>query len=245
MKKALKIGAVVIGVLLIISLIVFIFFPGLPNVIKVSFKYDHMYDTVPKFEKSPVPEYYESYNISGIKFKAPKGASLSETGHVLRGDDGSSFVVMKNSRSQQEELMENIDLGDYLEEEFTKDELAHYFKKLGRSVPTNDLWYAKDEFKPTDGLRMRGKDAEIFLYYADNKDGAYKMEDSYKLSGDGFTAYVSTLLDSELLPVGNSKTKLWTVLLYPENDDDTEYFIMVRAVTDDECKERISSIELE
>lgn len=257
MKKALKIGGVVLGIILVAALVIFIFFPGIFTYFKVKHKYSHINDSLSKFESLVVPDAFDGFTLNGIKLKMPYGSERQVNdivysdgskkpiaSNIIRYKDKitilikkSSFSEMRKIHEQTSELLESYDT----EEDFSDDEYKHYFDSIDESMPRNSterIWYNKNKLKASDCLRLRGKDMEVFKYLAECKDAAYDAEITYIKDIPGCDCYVSQNLLEEY------KGNLWSVFIYPENDEDTYYYIMIRGNDEETIKQIISSIEL-
>lgn len=257
MKKAVKISGVILGVILIIALVIFIFFPGIFTYFKVKHKYSHIDDSLGKFEKLIVPDAFDAFTINGVKLKMPygskrqtydltytDGSTRPEYSNIIRYKDEITILTKKSSFSEMKKLSEQaselIELSD-TEEEFSEDEFRHYFNSVDEPIPQNSterIWYNKNKLKASDCLRLRGKDMEVFKYLAECKDAAYDAEITYINDIPGCDCYVSQNLLEEF------KGNLWSVFIYPENDEDTYYYIMIRGKDEETIKQIISSIEL-
>lgn len=257
MKKAMKIGGVVLGIILVAALVIFIFFPGIFTYFKVKHKYDHIDDSLGKFEYSDVPVTFKDFTVNGVKLKMPYGSERHLTdisysdgskgqiaSDIIRYKDEITILIKKSSFSEMKKLSEQasalLEISD-TEEEFSEDEYRHYFDSVDEPMPRNSterIWYNKNKLKASDCLRLRGRDMEVFKYLAECKDAAYDAEITYIKDISGCKCYVSQNLLEEY------KGNLWSVFIYPENDEDTYYYVMIRGKGDETIKQIISSIEL-
>lgn len=264
MKKAVKISGVILGVIMIIALVIFIFFPGIFTYFKVKHKYSHIDDSLEKFEKLIVPDAFDAFTINGVKLKMPygskrqtydltysDGSTRPEYSNIIRYKDEISVMITQNSISEQKKLLEQAEqsgsldnlkaeLGDDYWEDFSDDEYKHYFDSVGDTVPRDDgsrVFYTKDKLKASDCLHLRGRDMEIFKYLAECKDDAYEAEKSYILDISNCKAYIS----QDFLFYNG---KLWTVFIYPKYNEDIKYFAIIRGDDEEMIKQIISSIEL-
>ena len=110
MNRPIKIGAAVLGALLIAALVIFIFFPGLPTYMSVKHKYKEIDRTVPEFVRSDVPDSYEEYTLRGVTFRVPadwKGKSAIDGGNITSyrsPDEKSTISVLKSDKATHDLL---------------------------------------------------------------------------------------------------------------------------------------------
>lgn len=238
MKKALTIGGIVLGVLLIGWLIIMIFVPGLFTYIRVKHKYKHIDDRLETFVTVAVPQDFTQHTIEGVKISVPDSYSQGSSEHILR-DGEKSVMVMSMDMSALGSYYDPWDSFKYEESDYRS-----YFRAVGAEFPSvykpsaDILWYEKDVLTSKDCLKLRGRNRKIFLELAENKDGSYKMEDSWKLPISGGTVYVSQSKENDLVSYD-----YWSVEAYPENGGSEYFFIMLRGESEEVTKQMISSIE--
>ncbi len=254
MKKALKITLIsIISLIAVSALVIFVFFPGLPTYIKVKFKYDDIDRTITEFEKVYIPESFDAYNIEGVSVKVPFDFEPAGTGKQLKSSDGEGVVALiKNDSLETKRLLEkyadsdlDIDTDPWKYYEYEKEDYEHYFSTIGEEFP-NDynassdiLWYIKGRLTAKDCLKLRGRDIDVFLELAESKKSSWDMENAWKISGEGFIAYVAENI------TGDYDENFWTVTIYPESSKTVNYFGIIRGADDNVTKQIISSISLQ
>lgn len=248
MKKTLKITGIIIGILLIAALVIFIFFPGLPTYFKVKTEYQHINDTISDFEKVTVPSYFDTYVIKGVKLKVPYDYSLTKTESGLRSsDEKATLYVIESSPTKYTDILdeysdEEYDPWEYYE--YEEDDYRSFFAAVDDTYPDDYhasselLWYIKDRLTAETCLKLRGRDMDVFLEFAEIKDGAWEMENVWKISGSNFSGYASENI------TGDYDVPFWTVNLYPEGSDNNYYFMIIRGADEGIIRQIISSIEL-
>lgn len=261
MKKPIIIGGCVLGFLITAALIIFIFFPGLPTYLKVKHKYDHIDELVPEFKKTDVPSDYVSRTLDGVKFSIPSywvGESAIdgyEASSYISGEDSRIFVLDTDYKmyAELQDEYKNI-LGDEYNEDdiydpwksfkYKEADYRHFYKEIGVDLPQYGLAYTmvfnnRDSFTAKDSLKLRGKDKDVFLALAEDKENAVGMENMWKTKGNGFTAYIGQEIYSGY--DGN----LWVVTIFPDNNKNAVYTVNLKCPDATEAKQIISSIELE
>ncbi|MBQ9899277.1 MAG: hypothetical protein IJM44_07490 [Ruminococcus sp.] len=244
MKKALTIGGIVLGILLVGWLAIVIFCPGLFTYISVKHKYEHIDDRLSTFAAVQVPSDFVTYTVGSVKISVPSSYSQGSTEHILR--DGDKVVMIMDFDNAElaglsSELLKNWGM----EDEFSESDYRSYFKAVGAEYPSvykpsaDILWYEKDVLTSKDCLKLRGRDRKVFKTLADNKEEAYKMEDSWKLPLSGGTAYASQSRENDLVNYA-----YWTATIYPDNSGAVYYTLMIRGESDEVTKQMLSSIEL-
>ncbi len=247
MKKFFTVGGIAFGVLLIAALVILIFFPGLPTYFNVKKEFEHIDDTIPRFETVEVPVDYETYTVKGVSFKMPKGAEtagLTGSKYVYGGEV--SVMVMESDTYADEQVMKEYDpeydqwqYYDHEEKQF-----RHFFRTISEPYPdraeaSNDiLWFIKGKLDSKMCLKLRGDDKDIFLELAEDKEEAYEAENTYRINGSGFSGYASESLGT-IVADG-----LWTVNIYPDGGGSKYYFMMITGDNEEMKMQAISSIEL-
>ncbi len=261
MKKPLIIGGTILGFLLAASLVIFIFFPGLPTYLKVKHKYDHIDETVAEFKKTDVPSDYVSHTLRGVKFSIPsdwEGHSPiegTEASSYVSGEDYRIFVLDIDYKMQAELNDEYKDmLGDEYSEDdlydpweyykYKEDDYRNFFKEIGIDVPQYGLaytmvFYTRDCITAKKCLKLRGKDKDVFLALAEDKEEAVGMEKMWKAKGSGFNAYIGQEIYSGY--DGN----VWVVTIFPDDNANKVYTVNMKCTDETVAKQIISSIELE
>lgn len=248
MKKALKISGIILSVLLIAALVIFIFFPGLPTYIKVKYEYEDINRTITAFEPVYVPDSFEFHTIKDVAFKAPRDYKLSVTGNSLSSsDEKSKILITKSDTIEDAQILseyygEDYDIWEYYEYEAA--DYKKFFKAVDENFPniydasSDELWYIKDKLTAKDCLKLRGRNMDIFLEFAESKTKAWDMENTWKIKCSNFTAYVSEML------MRGYEDGFWTVTIYPDSSESTYYFVAIKGADEEITKQIISSIEL-
>lgn len=247
MKKAIKIIAAILAVLIAAAAVIFIFFPGLPAYIKVKLKYEHIDRTVGDLPAVGVPESFKPFTVNGLSFFAPADAEKKEFGSSVRFGEKGFVLIMEGDKVKEAKTSE--DLGMAADQwdgyKYAEADYRHFFEKLGEKYPTNEdassdiLWFFRDRLTASDCLKLRSKDKDVFLEFAEIKEESWGMEESFRLSGEGFTGYAARST-GDMIPEG-----MWTVTLYPDGGGSRYYFGMVKNCGDETAKQIISSITLE
>lgn len=244
MKKALKISGIILGILLSAWLAIVIFVPGLFTYFSVKHRYPNIDASLEEFKIEAVPQTFVTYDIKGLSFKVPRDCTKSETGSIVNYNDEARVAVIKTEESKMALLLEeaNYDYDEWECYDYEESDYRHFFNTIGEDMPddtTELLWFQKDRLNAAMCLHLRGTDRKIFCELAEGKNGAYETENTYKMNKPGFTAYVSENIMDEY-----AEKKMWTVVLYPDDNDDCHYFVMITGDNLEMKKQIISSIEL-
>lgn len=247
MKKAIKIAAAILAVLIAAAAVIFIFFPGLPTYIKVKLKYEYIDRTIEDLPTVGVPDSFKPFTVKGVTFSAPADAEKKELGSSVRFGEKGVVLVMENDKLETARSLEELGMGTDKWDgyQYTEAEYRHFFEKSGEKYPTDEdassdiLWFFRDRLTASDCLKLRSEDKNVFLEFAEIKEESWGMEESFRLSGDGFTGYAARSTGDQM-PDG-----MWTVTLYPDGGGSRYYFVMVRNCGDETAKQIISSITLE
>ncbi len=242
MKKTLTICGAVLGVLLIAVLVIFIFFPGLPEYFKVKKDYKYIDRTIGSFDKADVPVSFSAHTIRGVKLSAPMDFTENDRGSALKNSSGDTAVFIIELDSVQSAQYADAayeDAGDsWFGHKYSESDYRSFFDKIDAEYPdpeeakTDILWFFRDGFTAKDCIRLRGRDMDIFKELAEDKEKAWETEDTWKMSGEGFEAYVC-------------QSSVWTVTIYPDGGGSKYISIMLNHADDDTIRQIISSIELE
>lgn len=199
MKKAIKIGGVVMGIILIAALIIFIFFPGIFTYKKVKKEYPHIDRTIGTFSGFDVklPKDFVAYTKDGVTVMGPKDARYSSDMIPFKSD---GLIVMVT-------VMEDEPYGDAFFDEYSKylmKDYQHFFKKLDIEPPQTSYENVKTlrNLTSKDCLKLRGKDKKVFLEYAEYKEFGEKLESLSYYEKDGIKGFFS-----ERSSEGSSKMK--------------------------------------
>ena len=248
MKKTLTIGSAVLGGLLAAALVIFIFFPGLPTYLKVKHKYDHIDEHVPEFEKTDVPSDYVSHTLKGVKFSIPsdwEGSSPIKGVEASSYQSGEQYKIHVFKTDYQELTGDENSLYDPWEYyKYTEADYRHFYKNIGVDLPQYGLaytmvFYTRDYVTAKGCLKLRGKDKDVFLDLAEDKEEAVDMEKMWKLKNNEYTAYAVQVLYSDY----NGNT--WDVNIFPNNNKNEVYTVTLKCPDETMAKQIISSIELE
>lgn len=257
MKKALKITAAILGVLIVAALVIFIFFPGLPTWFKVKKDFPSIDKRMETLEDISVPDDFKSFEINGVYFEAPASSTLRDTGKTV--DYNGEMLVFVNKHDSVEddknarELAETYENMPYSENPFEdylyeEEDYIHFFDSIDADYPsiydaksTMLIWFMRDGFTAKDCLKLRGKDLDVFLEFAEVKEENLKIETTYKVNGDGFTGMFSIMKSDGLSDLGGPDLSyLSTFYIYPD-DDYSEYYCIMLKNTDAELKKQIAS----
>lgn len=259
MRKVLKIGGIILGVILIVAIVIFAFFPGIFDYIKVKREYKDIDRTIGEFETEYIPNTFKAFTINGLKLKAPddyyqKEKTALGTSNSLRSSDGDvSILIMKSDSAETAETLKKYaeefeNNPDYDEWEYYDYEAADYksfFRTIGEKYPTaydassEIMWFIKDKFNAKMCLKLRSMDRKVFLEFAEIKEGMWSTENAWKMNGDGFTAYISENISDMY-----SSTTFWTIKLYPDGGGSEYYFSIIKGADEETTKQIISSLKL-
>lgn len=261
MKKPLIFGGTILGFLITAALVIFIFFPGLPTYLKVKYKYDHINETVAEFKKTDIPSDHVSHTLKGVKFRIPsdwEGHSPiegTEASSYASGEDSRIFVLDTDYKENEERQSEYKEL---LGDEYSEDDLydpwayfkykeadyRHFYKEIGVDLPQYGLaytmvFYTRDCLTAKKCLKLRGKDKDVFLDLAEDKEEAVGMEKMWKIKNSEYTAYVVQVL------YGDYSGNTWDVNIFPNSNKNEVYTVTLKCPDETTAKQIISSIELE
>jgi hypothetical protein len=248
MKKALKIGGIILGIILVSALIIFIFFPGLFTYIKVKVKYDNIDRGFTEFKKVEVPDDFKTYTVKGITLSVPDSYVLKDTGSSFKNSDEKSvLLIMESDSLETDELMkgysEDYDTWEYYK--YEEADYKHFFETIGGTFPTpydassDILWFVRDKLKAKDCLKLRGRDMDVFLELADSKEESWKTEKTWELDGENCFVYIGYIEDSEIF-----NSDLWTAYIYDKNNLTKYHYLLFKEDDTEVIKQIISSIEL-
>ena len=212
------------------------------------------------FESVDIPSDFVSHSLKGVSFRIPsdweahsaiKGAEPGS----YRSDDKSSIVVISYNYKEEAEREEEYKelLGDEYDEnkydlweayKYKEADYRHFYKSIGTELPqyglpTRLFWYIREGFTAKDCLKLRGKDKDVFLELAQNKEEATEMENLAKIKGSDFSEYVGQIM------YDGYDGNFWNVTLFPESDENQYYMVMVKCPDETIAKQIVSSIELE
>jgi hypothetical protein len=101
------------------------------------------------------------------------------------------------------------------------------------------VFYTRDYVTAKECLKLRGKDKDVFLDLAEDKEEAVDMEKMWKLKNNEYTAYAVQVLYSDY----NGNT--WDVNIFPNNNKNEVYTVTLKCPDETMAKQIISSAELE
>lgn len=248
MKKALKIGGIILGIILAALLIIFIFFPGLFTYIKVKVKYDNIDRGFTEFKKVEVPDDFKTYTRGNLKISVPDGYKPKDIGYGFEYSDGkTALAIIENDSLETDELMkgyyEDYDAWEYYK--YEEADYKHFFETIGGTFPTpydassDILWFVRDKLKAKDCLKLRGRDMDVFLELADSKEESWKTEKTWELAGENSFAYIGHGEANELI-----KFDFWTMNIFDQNDLSKYHYLLFKEDDTEVIKQIISSIEL-
>lgn len=257
MKKALKITVAVLGVILVGVLALYLLFPGLPTYFKVKKDFPSIDRRMETLEDMPVPESFKGFEVNGVYLEVPEGAQLGERGNSINYNDETLVLVTKNDSIEVDktarELAETYEDMPYSENPFEyylyeEEDYIHFFDSIDAEYPTIYnakstmlIWFMRDGFTSKDCLKLRGKDIDVFLEFAEVKEENLKMETTYKVNGDNFTGMFSVFKPDGLSDIGGpDMSYLSTFYIYPDDDYSEYYCVMIKS-TDTELKKQIAS----
>ena len=261
MKKALTIGGCTIGFLLISALVIFIFFPGLPTYIKVKHDYDHIDELVPEFEKTEVPSDFVSRSLKGVSFSIPsdwEGSSPIEGREASTYKSGKEYGIFVLDTDYKELAKLQEEYKDMLSDQYDESDLydpweyykykeadyRHFYKTIGVDLPQYGLsstmvFYTRDCLTAKNCLKLRGKDKDVFLSLAEDKEKAVGIENMWKTKISGFNAYIG----QEIYAGYNGN--LWVATIFPDDTPNKVYTVTLNCPDETMARQIISSVELE
>ena len=192
MRLAWKIGAAVLGVLLIAAAVILIWFPGLFTCLHMKWKYQNLGRTAGQYAVLPVPEDFQEYELRGLRVSVPADYTLGENSDgALCGKDGKTRIFVT-----PRDLGALADTDPFEPYGFSEAQLRHYFETIGQPyrAPSGNalLYYCKDTLSVWDGLHLRGDDRRVFAELCEVKDGGWDTEETEKTEIPGGTAYISS-----------------------------------------------------
>lgn len=252
MSRILKISGTALAVLLVIFTVIFIFFPGIPTYFKVKHDFEYIDTEIESYKTVSVPDDFKEYSKERLSVKVPDGFESKETEDMLSLTDGTSKMLITVSDSTENDKI----MRDYAEsqgEEYDKweyyrydeDDYREFFKKMkvpfpSEAVASSDiLWFNKGGFTAKDCLKLRGKNKDIFLEFAEIKDECWGMEKTWILKKDGFTMYVCRSDGNDTVSYN-----YWTATVFPENSGSKYYYIMMPKTDEETVKQIFSSVEI-
>ena len=248
-NKAVMIALSIIGGILLIALIIFMFFPGLPTCIAAKCKYKHIDELPAEFEKTEVSG--EKTTLQGLKMLVPDGWTINEGENgMTSADEKQSLLVLHADLKSQEQALKELmvdpeyayDPWDAYEKE--ENDYRYFFNVLNVDLPkyglsTVFIYYIRDTFTAKSAIWLERPEREIFRELAEVKENAVDTEDMWKMSGDGFKAYVGHIDNEEF--GGN----MWTVTIFPEENSIDNYSVTMKCSDEKTVRQIISSIELD
>lgn len=242
MRLSLKAGAFIVAPILLVSLAIYIFIPGIFTYIKVKHDYENIDRTIPAFEKVSVPEDFEEYSFSDVVFSAPAGLV-----NTVKNGSGNVASYRNDDITITISDFSSLNLSDYYDpweaSEYDKEDYRHFFDTVGHEFPSQNgrplIWFEKDALNAKMCLHLRSKDLKVFRELAKNKEEAWEMEDTWKLNGKGFTGYAGHLLDNSDVFAG-----MWSYTLIPDYNPYQDIYFMIQNTDDTTAKQIASSIRL-
>lgn len=235
MKKAIKIGCVVLGIILIAALIIFIFFPGIFTYKKVKKEYPHIDNTIGAFDGFDVkiPKNFVSSTKDGITVMGPKNARNNRDIIPFKSDN---LIVMIS-------VLDDEIGGDVFFDEnskYTKKDYLHFFEKLDIKPPQTSYENVKmlHDLTSKDCLRLRGKDKKVFLEYAESKEFSEKIEALSYYEKDGVKGFFS-----EMNFDGKKNLKYSYALWLFHNDK--QYIVHAYSADKETAMQILSTVEIE
>ena len=245
MKKALIIGGAVLVFLLTASLVIFVFFPGLPSFFKVKYQYKHINEKPNAFELVSVRADFKEFTLDGIKLKAPADCSLKLDGNGLKSASGEvELVVLQTNNKEQDETLASFqDYDPWDIYKYEQEDYKDFFRSIGTEPPqygfsSKILFYIREYITSADCIRIRGKNKDIFFELADLKEKTMEAEDMQKLKSSNFTEYIGRIHR-------NGYEDIWNLSIFPDGDDLNSYLVTIKCGDETIAKQIISSIELE
>ncbi len=248
MKKVLKISGIAFGVIAVAAVIIIVFFPGLFTYIKVKHDYPSIDITMKEFKTVEIPQDFVEYEVGDIIISVPGSYTQKDYGFGFVSENDETVMGIYESDKLEliktaEILGEPYDQWEYYD--YEEDDYRSYFRAVDAPYPTlydartELLWYIRETLKAKDCLKLRGKDRDVFLEFADAKEGSLRMEDSWKLNIDGGTAYVSRNLDDDILDHFYT-----SISIFPDNGGSEYWYIMINKENDEIVNQIVSSIRL-
>lgn len=231
MQKKWIAGGIVLGVLLTAALVLWIFFPGLPDYLAVKRKYENIDRTITPFETVAVPDDFRTETLRGIRLSVPASFAENGLGSGFRSPDGEGKVAVLVLDTDIDEMYRSDDPWEsYL---YTEADYRHYFQTVGVPYPNveqygNDLlWYWRGTLLPEDVLHLRGTDRKVFLEFAECKEDSWNIEDTRRLALSGAAAYVCHGKGNALM-----SAEMWHTVIYPDGSG-SEYISVMMTMPDE------------
>ena len=250
-KKVILTILGIIGGILLIALIIFLFFPGLPACMSAKHKYKHIDELPAEFEKVEVTG--SKTAIQGLKIFVPDGWRNNESGNGMSSEDEnqSLLVLHADLKSQEDALKEMFEDPQYAAfaydpwEAYDHEEYdyRHFFNTLHVELPKYGLssvfiFYIRDSFTAKSAIWLEHTDMEVFKELCEVKENAFESENLWKMQGDGFKAYVGQVNYED---IGKN---MWTVTIFPDGDLNDDYNVTIKCDDENTVRQIISSIEL-
>jgi hypothetical protein len=231
MKKALKIGGIILGIILAALLIIFIFFPGLFTYIKVKSKYNNIDRCITEFKKVEVPDDFKTYTIGNLKISVPEDYKWNEENAVFSSPSLEEAVSIIEYEDKDEEY-------SFQNDNYNKSEFLHLFESIGKPVADDgmltiqDVWYCEQRISAKDCLKLRGRDKDVFCEIASSKDN---MIDTWRVCSFIDDDYFAYLTYGDF--AGKLENSYWIIYM-------PDYNIFIMETNNTIAKQIISSIEL-
>ncbi len=149
MKKVLKIGASILGVIILAVLILFVFFPGLPTYFYAKDKYEYINVTPKDYPHADVktPENFVETTVFGLTLSIPPELEKKYPDETegfkcglytdVSGESNTSIIFMENENSNKE-----FSLSDSIDDSSSKEKISvskfnKAVEKLGLKAPEN------------------------------------------------------------------------------------------------------------
>lgn len=228
MKKALKIGGIIVGIIVLVCLALMLICPWLITYIGVRAKYPDIDRTLDKFTVVDVPDDFKSIKLGETILKVPVGTEYKQD--KVLGERKNTIVYddkMLAMFTGAEEVTEYYNPWDSYE--YSKEDYRHFFETIGEDFPDNTmglLFFAKNRLNSEMCKGLRGKDIKVYKELAETKQDAYDGETTQIMDGENFTAYVSCAeaFDTELVSVvifpDEYKNKNYTLMFHPPKDEE-------------------------
>lgn len=236
MKKVLKIGAVILGVLLIGALVIFIFFPGLPTYFKVKKEFPEIENKLTEFTKfdsssAEIPDNYVEASYDGVTLMGPSYALNTDTTGMVpfKSDDNLLVMIIKSEGNTAEYG------GEY--DKYEKEDYEHLFESLDIDMPESsyDNRCFLYNLQAKDCLKLRGKDLDVFMELAQAKQIVSKVETAYLYEDNGNKGFMCDIA------VNDNYIYRYNADFFTENN---EYIISVFGNNIETINNIISSIEI-
>ena len=236
MKRALKISASILGVIILAVLIVFIFFPGLPTYLYAKDKYEYI-SVVPKeypYADVKTPESFVETTVFGLTLSLPQeleqkysdSKSLEGIYNDPSGESDTAVIFMDNDNLNKEfSLSDSID-DSTAEDKMSVEKFNKAVEKLGLKAPENyyeffNLVYTAslDDFS----IHKHGTSA-AFLIIAEWKEMLYPSYiEVYPFETDNAVGFIQLYG----LPNEKGKSYVMVVELYSKNNLNNSFSAMV------------------